>query len=129
MSTASGQLWVAVDLTLRRTDEGGRATAIAATTELSYRPNWSIRTSDPRAQSGAPVFVIDPPTVSPGARARAVVVPLDPPHWAGVGPGSRLFLFEGPRDCGRAEVLDVWTTETPITDEARRRARSWVAGD
>lgn len=124
-----GQLWVAVDLTLRRADEGGRETAITGEPEESYRPNWSMETPDPHAQSGAPVVVINPAPLSPGDRARAVLLPLYPPHWAGVGPGSRLFMYEGARECGQAEVLDVWTTDSADTDGARRRARSWVADD
>lgn len=73
-------LWVAVNLTLRRTDEGGRASAIIGEPEGSYRPNWSMDSPDPQAQTGAPVFVIHPARVSPGGAARAVLLPLHPPH-------------------------------------------------
>lgn len=123
------QLFVAVNLTLRRTEDGGRESAILGDREGAYRPNWSVAVADAREQSGAPVLVMNPTTVAPGDSARAVLVPLYPPHWTNVEVGTRLFMYEGARDCGEAVVAELWTADEPSSDESRARARSWVASD
>ncbi|RHA39000.1 hypothetical protein [Cellulomonas rhizosphaerae] len=122
-----GQLLVAVDLTLRRTEDGGRASVIVAEREGDFRPNWSIAVPDPDTVGGAPVLVLNPATLAPGESARAVLLPLYPPFWVDVVVGSRLFMYEGARECGTAEVTEMWTTRKSNDQEGRARARSWVA--
>jgi hypothetical protein len=122
-----GQLWLGVELPLRSTADGGRRTAISTEREGTYRPNWSVAVPDPHAQTGAPVLVANPTWVSPGESANAVLIPLHPPSWAEVAAGDLLYLYEGSRLCGQAEVVEVWTSHGPRAEDARAHARSWVA--
>jgi hypothetical protein len=38
-------------------------------------------------------------------------------------------MFEGPRLCGEAEVIEVWPADSSVGDEARASAaRDWIEG-
>jgi hypothetical protein len=125
-SSDQGQIMIGVRLLLRRTEDGGRQGPIFDEIAGQYRPNWTRGTPDPRRQAGAPVLAIQPTTVEPGDSADAVLVPFPIPEWDGVAPGERLFMYEGARLCGEAEVTAVWVAEATDREDLVAEAQLWV---
>jgi hypothetical protein len=119
---------IGIRLHLRATEDGGRMSAVACNREGAYRPNWSRDEVDAQHQTGAPVLLLRPTILNPGSSGLAVIRPLHQPDWSGIGPGDRLFMFEGPRLCGEAEVIEVWSASEPLDDESRHRAEAWIEG-
>jgi hypothetical protein len=122
-------LMLGVALHLLRTEDGGRQTAVICEREAAYRPNWSRNTPDPQHQTGAPVLMLRPSIVEPGGSARAVLWPMYEPEWMGVSPGDRLYMFEGTRLCGEADVLAVWPRGESLDGGSRKQVEAWVQGD
>jgi hypothetical protein len=123
---------VGLELTLVPTSEGGRRSAVISGPGKSYRPNWGLPTMVPPDQTGAPVFAMSPAQLSPGERARAVILPPFPeiiPRWRReVVPDVVLPMYEGMRVVGHGRVL--WVAETDLVVSAPDEARviRWLAG-
>lgn len=120
MVDATPTLAVGIDLTLVRTEDGGRAGPVLSVPgkSWSYRPNWGLPSTTPPEQRGAPVLGFSRSEVWPGESARAVIIPLFPevvPRWrAEVVPGVLLPMYEGGRVCGYGRVLWVGETTRPL---------------
>ena len=86
----------------------------------------------PPEQVGAPVLCFGRMPVYPGDRVRAVLVPLVAPTlnaWSAVRLGDELVLHEGLRECGRASVEWIRSTEVPLPEADADRFCSWASGE
>jgi hypothetical protein len=90
-------------LTLTRTEDGGRQTAIKS----GYRSCWDISPAgDGSLFSDAPLLLEGGDQLALGESAAVRLHPLFPEYWEGVQPGQVLGMFEGSKRVGLAVVLD-----------------------
>jgi len=125
--------WIAlgVDLRFLATEEGGRSKPLASEPylPLQYRPNWRLPGMSDREQAGAPVLCFGTFPVGPGDATAAVIVPLamrEP--FDSLSVGERINMHEGLRVVGRAQVIWIEPTTTPVPDEDAARFHAWARG-
>jgi hypothetical protein len=121
-----------IDLTLLRTEDGGRRKTLSAPYEAcAFRPNWRLSGMSRLEQLGAPVLCFGGLPLGPGGRTRAVIVPFAEaslPLWHDVDSGHLLEMMEGPAIRGHAVVEWIAPSRRPIADEDVDRFRLWAEG-
>jgi hypothetical protein len=101
MSRTANELgYIEADVTLRRTEDGGRSVPIRS----GYRPNWWLPNEAGDAWAAGSVELCDRDQLPPGATASVRIYPFVPEVWDRVRPGSSLELCEGPVLVGKATV-------------------------
>jgi hypothetical protein len=72
------------------------------------------------------VLCVSRDAVAPGEGCHAVLIPLHQPAWMDLKIGDQVYLYEGPRLCGQAEVLIVVETPLPLSTDAERVWAAWA---
>jgi Bacterial PH domain len=131
MAVNPGQPWLAIglDLTLATTAEGSRQTPLLVTEQLRYRASWALPDMTGTGQAGAPLLCSSAFTLTPGASARAVIIPQADAHmsqWRLLSQGDRLRLLEGPRVRGHAVVRWTENTSLPVPSTDTDRFSIWA---
>lgn len=120
-----------IDLVLRTGESGGRSKPLGVVPyeRYQYRPNWTLPSMTFPEQAGAWVLCFGSLPLRPGGRSRAVIVPnfeQNLPLWREVAVGDELVLCEGTRDCGRATVEWIVTSEDPGSVDEESRFVAWA---
>ncbi len=133
MANALPWLAFGLDLRLTTTADGGRKSplGLAAYEALQYRPNWGLPGMEHPDQVGAPVLCFGTTPLLPGARTRAVIIPLvdlSLATWEQVNAGEELRMYEGPKTCG-FELVE-WKARTlrPIPPDDHKAFETWCRG-
>ena len=102
--------YVEAELTLRRTEDGGRQTPI----RTGYRPNWWLPGEAGHVWAGGSVELMDADELRPGRTATIRIFPFAPEVWEAVQVGSPLEMCEGPVLIGKATVTRVVPAAVPV---------------
>ncbi|MFD9424079.1 MULTISPECIES: hypothetical protein [unclassified Streptomyces] len=95
-------------LSLLRTEEGGRRTALSGDGRL--KPLWGIGNRAPdgeRAVNVARLWVERAPWMAPGESATVRLAPLGPEQWRRLQPGDVITMHEGRPVLGTATVIEI----------------------
>lgn len=124
-------LALGIELTLVRTEDGGRVSPVVPAGDGTYRPNWGLPSMAPPGQTGAPVWRFSRTPVEPGDTVHAVILVVYPrteAQWrAEVLPGAVLPMYDGPRVHGHGRVLWTGATRTPVPEQDAARFARWLA--
>jgi hypothetical protein len=99
---------VTIDLSLKPTDQGGRVGPIFA----GYRSMWAngdVSDDGEPLFHDAPIVVLEPDPLEPGASGVAIVQPILPDAlgWWHLQVGDEMTMFEGSRHLGTARVTAI----------------------
>ena len=102
--------YIEAELTLRRTEDGGRRTLI----RTGYRPNWWLPGEAGHDWAGGTVEVVEAEELAPGMSGQVRIYPFVPDIWERMPVGSPLEMYEGPVLIGKATVRRVVPASTLV---------------
>jgi hypothetical protein len=102
--------YVEAELTMRRTEDGGRQHPI----RTGYRPNWWLPGEAGHVWAGGTVELLFRDELLPGETGTIRIYPFVPEAWHAVKIGSPLEMCEGPVLIGKGTVARVVPAAVPM---------------